>query len=292
VSVFDNGGHAGQLRKRGHQALGDIRRVLEALASDDAKQTLFYKIFTHRFLKNGSSALNDWSMGNLVLATLIEKCGGKDGLVKAIGEVSVALEVESRVLPVSLDNSHLRTYHYSGGVIHTEGELDGRPFNSSPIMCSLLTPDARICPATDLAIRRSKDIIFPAGSLWPSILVNPMVIGFLDAVHYALDHGARVTMITNLMMHQNELPMEQNTTAHLVHLLCSHLRVNKIHAVLCNTGPFPDEVLKKYATQYAYPVRYVETDEAEVNISGNFASWDEKGVVRHNQHTIERLFEL
>jgi len=291
ASAFDNGGHTKVLRLQGHVGLGDLRKAIEALADERIlRNTEFGRYFTRRFPGKKDSTLLE-SGGNHVLAELTEKYGMGEGLLQALQEVSEKLGVKGRVLPVSLDNAHLRSIA-SATQIATEGHLDGRSPTRHPIMCGILTPRPHICPATAEAIRRAKLIVATPGTLWASVLVNPMVGGVGDTTKESIVQGGKVVMITNLVSRKNEVSDEDNNTVYFVNLLCAQLGLEKIHAVLGNVGKFPPHILKKYAVEHARPVVFKKTNEAELNISGNFASWDDKGIVRHNQKTIERLLEL
>ena len=281
VSTFDRGGHSAQLRSRGHVALGDIRRVITALASDEAMKGVFGYLMNHRFSAKGSSSLNNWALGSLIIAGLEERYGCGKGIVKSLGTVCRLLEVKAKVLPISLDCAELKL-NTSGIILPTQGVLSRRHIDAPDIMSGTLCPLSRIFPASEAAIRRAKLIVFAPGSLWDSVLVNLMVVGVQEAIHYAVKMGAKIVMITNLVMKENEVSIELNTTAHYVSLLCAHLGLEKIHAVLGNVGTFPPEILKRYAAERSHPVRFEETHEAELNIRGDFVSWDDNGVVHHN----------
>jgi uncharacterized cofD-like protein len=292
VSTFDKGGHSKLLRLRGHGALGDIRRVMEALASDQIMEGVLGDIFSDRFDEIGDSTLNNWALGSLILAALEKKYGYGEGLLRAIEKLSILLQVKGRVLPISLDKADLMSNSTSGIIIRNEGGLDHRPNNARPIMCASLLPTPRICPAADAAIRRAKLIVFLQGSLWGSGLVNTMVGGVPEAIVYAVRHGAKVAMVTNLMMKENEVSIEQNTTAYCVTLLCAHLGLKSIHAVLGNVGAFRPALIKKHASKRSYPVRFEETREAKLNVRGEFAAWNDEGEVWHNSTMADKLLEL
>ncbi len=291
ISVFDNGGHSRDLRKLGYGALGDLRRVLLALASDSALKCGFGEVFGARFVHSRDSTFNNAAVGNLILAALEREYGMGEGLIKALKVVRKLGGVRAEVLPVSFDRAQLRSIA-SATEIASEGDLDSRPHDARPIMCSMLIPTARVCPAADRAIRGARLIAFAPGSLWPSVLVHPMVEGVNDAIHAAMADGAKVVMITNIVMKRNEMDEGTGTSAGIVNLLCGHLGVDKIDAVLVNVGALPAEALARCSAEESYPVRFKATKEAKLNIQGDFVLCDKEGKVVHNAETVRRLLEL
>ena len=68
VSVCDDGGSTGKLRNEFDiLAVGDIRRVIEALSDNENELS---KLLNYRFTSNGE--LNNHSLGNLILLLIVK----------------------------------------------------------------------------------------------------------------------------------------------------------------------------------------------------------------------------
>jgi uncharacterized cofD-like protein len=94
VSVADDGGSSGRLREiLNVVALGDLRKCLVALASDDSPLA---RAFEHRF---DEGELAGHALGNLILAGLIEATGD---LVSGVHEAADLLGAQGEVLPATV----------------------------------------------------------------------------------------------------------------------------------------------------------------------------------------------
>ncbi|MTD55896.1 gluconeogenesis factor YvcK family protein [Amycolatopsis pithecellobii] len=97
VTVADDGGSSGRLRRElGLLPPGDLRQALATLADAEIGESLWARLFQHRF--GGSGALTGHAVGNLVLAGLFEVLGDP---VAALDEARRLLGVSGRVLPMS-----------------------------------------------------------------------------------------------------------------------------------------------------------------------------------------------
>jgi uncharacterized cofD-like protein len=94
VTVADDGGSSGRLRaSRPLVPPGDLRKALIALSRRDDP---FTEVFGYRF--NGDDELTGHSLGNLVLAGLMETM---DDPVAALSVAAELLDVQGTVLPMS-----------------------------------------------------------------------------------------------------------------------------------------------------------------------------------------------
>ena len=104
ISVADNGQSTGKLREEFHiPAVGDIRKVITSLSESDEniKEMLAYRFHT-------TSDLDGHALGNLILTSLLDITGS---LKSAIEELSILLDVKSKILPLTEDEIH----RYSSG---------------------------------------------------------------------------------------------------------------------------------------------------------------------------------
>src|SRR5690349_9877874 len=102
VNMFDSGGSSGVLRDElGILPPGDVRRALAALAEGKQAWAL-RELFNFRFKEAGS--VSGHNFGNLFLAALSSIYGSD---IEAIRKASQILNLKGKVLPVSLDKSHI-----------------------------------------------------------------------------------------------------------------------------------------------------------------------------------------
>lgn len=292
-SVFDNGGSTRDFRKRGHVALGDICNVMKSLADEDVLNgTLLGKLFNFRFKKNHSSKFDNTSMSNVILAALTEMIGGiNTALPDAIEILGRELKLQGKVIPISLDQSHLESFptdhHYR---LHHEGQFDALKGSSICLTNVSLRPIAHIYKGADEAIRQAKKLWWSGGSWLMSVLAGPLVDGFNEAVNYAVDHGAETCIYTNLMTVETETP--GFTSADFVKGLLDYVHLTKIDVAVCNQGSdISENILAKYREDGEELVRYEPSELARRNIPGPFASV-KKGHVVHNKEAIRATLNL
>ena len=99
VSMSDDGGGSGILRQELNiLPPGDVRRCLIALSNTDKTMK---DLLNYRF-KSGS--LKEQNVGNILIAALTDIFGSFD---KALLEMSSVFNVTGKVIPVTLDETHL-----------------------------------------------------------------------------------------------------------------------------------------------------------------------------------------
>ncbi len=178
VTVFDNGGSSGILRKKfGIPAVGDFRKCVSATSSQMADW--FEK-------REGVHAL-----GNLIIADLIRE----KGLEKA-SEIFAKFG-SAKVVPVSFSDSHLIGVLESGSKIIGEEKFDHPPkkFAKQKIKKISLQPKAALNPEAKKLFMSADKIVVGPGSLFGSLLVNFEVIGFRQA--FQKSHAKKVLVMNS-----------------------------------------------------------------------------------------------
>src|SRR5205085_7683134 len=103
VTVTDDGGSSGRLvQEKAIIPPGDMRNCLVALADAEKAMT---DLFQHRF-KDDSGSLSGHSMGNLLIAALVDQ--SKGDFEKAVERASDVLNIRGRVVPATLERVRLR----------------------------------------------------------------------------------------------------------------------------------------------------------------------------------------
>lgn len=193
VSMADSGGSSGILRDEfGILPPGDVRKCLLAMSEDS---NMLRRLFEYRF--NGISEKH--SLGNLILAAL-EKITGDTA--SAIKEASRILNIKGKVLPVTLDSSHLFARLEDGTVISGETNIDIPKHNPKLRIEKLwLEPEAAIYAEAEEAIRDAGLIILGPGDLYTSLLPNFIVEGVSDSIR---ESKAKKAYICNIMTKHGE----------------------------------------------------------------------------------------
>src|SRR3989338_4103204 len=242
VSMFDNGGSTGILRDEyGVLPPGDIRRALIALSSETE---LMKSLFSHRFEEG--KILKGHNLGNLILLGLSELLGSDEEAIKQAAKI---LKIKGKVLPVSLNNSHLYAILEDGTIIKGETNIDIPKHNGKlKISKAYLEPPAKLYDDTKQAILEADIIVIGPGDLYTSIIPNLLVDGMKEILQKT--KGIKI-YVCNLMTKYGET-YGFSASDH-VKIITSYLGTIPNY-VICNNHPFNAELLKKYAEEYSYPV--------------------------------------
>jgi uncharacterized cofD-like protein len=284
VTMADDGGSSGMLRKEGMLPPGDLRNCIAALAETE---TLMEELFQHRF--SGLGELKGHSLGNLIVAAMFEKTGDFQSAVENTARV---LAVRGRVLPSTLDDVRL------GAVLKNGEEVIGQSkINSCEDIARvfLIPENPRALPGVVEAIQDAEIIVLGPGSLFTSILPNLLVPEIAAAIKAS--HAPKI-YVCNVMTQPGETG-GYNATDH-VRALIHHIGPNVITHVLVNSGKVPAEILERYHKTGAGRVVF-NADELEMlgvrPVKGNLVEITDragaKHVVGHNpQKLAQTIFRI
>lgn len=246
VSMFDSGGSTGILREEfGYPPFGDIRQCLVALSGDDDKAAALLSAFDFRF--SSSSSLNGHSVGNLVLAALTSALD--NGITDAIAEMSRMLDVQGRVIPVTLQDAHLCAELANGQVVVGESRIDLRGEETPPIRRVFLDREVAANPDALSAISEADVIVLGPGDLYTSVVPNLLASGFVDALK---DSQAPVVYVCNVMTKLGET--SGYDAAKFTEMVSSYLDGEKVDYAIVNTQLIPENVRASYLAEGALPV--------------------------------------
>jgi uncharacterized cofD-like protein len=251
VTVADDGGSSGRLRRElGLLPPGDLRKALAALAGDDDENSLWAKVFQHRF--GGTGALAGHAVGNLVLAALLELL---DDPVAALDEAARLLGLKGRVLPmctepldieadvVGLDEDPAAVRRIRGQVavattpgqvqrirLHTAGEPDDIP---------------KACAAAVTAVHEADVVLLGPGSWFTSVLPHLLVPELHEAL---IDTAASRIVVLNLVPQPGETA-GFSPERHL-DVLCEHAPRLRVDAVIADADSVstPDRLRRAAST--------------------------------------------
>jgi uncharacterized cofD-like protein len=241
VNMIDSGGSSGRLRDElGLLPPGDLRRCLVALAPDDERGLQLRQLFNVRFRSSGG--LDGHNFGNLFLAAATEVMGG---LGEALDMVSKLLNIQGRVLPVTLTNSNLCARLTDGSELVGEHLIGSRqPLDGVRVSHIRLDPPAYAYPEALRAIYSADLIILGPGDLYTSVLPILLVNEVAEAI--TSSKGKKV-YVCNLMTRPGET--DGFTASQFLREVCSYLGGDVLDAVVVNTEPIPEHVVTRYRAE-------------------------------------------
>lgn len=268
VSVCDDGSSTGRLREEFNTpAVGDIRKVLVSLSSDEEK---IDKLFNYRF--NTSSDLDGHALGNLLLTGANEITGNMSSAIEMLNSL---LDLKGKVIPLTEDNVTLVGEMDDGSTIygeHNVTEYDGR------IEKVYYSSHPKVNKDVIKAIKKADAIILSMGSLFTSILPNLICPEVIDAIDKS--HG-KIIYVCNIMTQPGET--DNFSVSDHINLINSYLGVRKIDAVIVNTGSVDENIVKKYETTEQKDLVLFDNNNIEkVDIIENDYILIENGSIRHN----------
>jgi uncharacterized cofD-like protein len=274
VTVTDDGGSSGRLiQEKGMIPPGDIRNCLVALAGAERAMT---DLFQHRF-KVESGTLSGHSMGNLLIAALVDQSGGD--FEKAVEKASDVLAIRGRVVPSSLNSIRLRAVLANGMEVCGETNIVEAAQAGEKIHRVFLDPDnPEPYKGAIEAIRTADLICIGPGSVYTSIIPNLLVPEIAEAIHESQAVKAYICNVMTQLGESDSFTASEHVTAVQVNV---GRRV--FDYVLINTGVPSEQAIEKYRGSGQY---LVEADADRIRtmgfrvLSGNFMS--EADVVRHD----------
>lgn len=270
VSVCDDGKSTGRLREEFNTlAVGDIRKVLISLSSDDENVG---KVFDYRF--DTCSDLNGHPLGNLLLIGANDITGNMSDGIELLNSL---LKLKGKVLPLTEDNVVLMGKMEDGSVV--EGE-----HNITEDHRGILDVYYKEKPEANLkvleAIREADAIILSMGSLFTSIIPNLIC----DEVREEIEKSsAKIIYVCNIMTQPGET--DDFSVSHHIKLLNKYLGKRKVDAVIVNNGKISPELIDKYSSSEQKDVVDIDYENIEKLgakvIEGDLATI-ENNYIRHN----------
>jgi uncharacterized cofD-like protein len=239
VTVADDGGSSGRLRQElGIAPPGDVRNCLVALAG----RRRLAEVFNYRF--EGGVELRDHSVGNIIIAALVDMSGG---FCEGVEQAGRFLRIKGSVYPAATESVTLVVHHVDGSV--TRGESTLREAGRAVRRVAIEPAGAAPPPAVLRAIERANVIVLSPGSLFTSTVPALLGAGVPDAL---ASFAGPVVYAANIMTQPGE-------TAGFT--LSDHLRAITEHVgplvtdVLVHSEELPTQLLSRYSAEGAAPVQ-------------------------------------
>lgn len=223
VNMADDGGSTGQLRDElGVLPPGDVRQCLVALSGSPKLRELF----NYRF-EGGS--LEGHAFGNIFLTALEKMTGSFADAVDLADEV---LNVQGRVIPVTLDNVHLTMQQNNQRDIIGEHQIGNMSFKKQQIRPNLaLDPKAKINPEAKKAILEAELVVIAPGNLYGSLAPALLVEGMEKALQKS---PAKLIYVCNLVTKPGQT--DNFTVDDFASEIERFIRGRKLDFVLYNTA--------------------------------------------------------
>ncbi|WP_299005805.1 uridine diphosphate-N-acetylglucosamine-binding protein YvcK [uncultured Shewanella sp.] len=235
VATTDNGGSTGRLRAdQDCIAWGDLRNCLSELAERPSMGTL---LFEYRF--SGKMELAGHNLGNLILLALDELCVRP---LEAVNLIRRLLKIETKVIPMSEQPTHLVAIEASGNRVL--GELNVDNMTDTPIALSL-EPQVSVTKEACEAVKHAELIILGPGSFLTSIMPPLLLPQFAETLAQS---KAEIILIDNLTKEPS--PISHCNIEDKLDWCHQLLGVEIVNKILCHG----DHPLQKENT-YFYPLR-------------------------------------
>ncbi|MBS1716690.1 MAG: YvcK family protein [Armatimonadetes bacterium] len=282
VTVTDDGGSSGRLvQDKGMIPPGDIRNCLVALAEAERAMT---DLFQHRF-KQDSGTLSGHSVGNLLIAALVDQAGGD--FEKAVDTASSVLNIRGRVVPSTLDHVRLGAHLEDGSKVMGETKIA----SSGKLIQDLFLEPADVKPHPDAieAIAEADLICVGPGSVYTSLIPNLLVPGIVDAI--AASSAIKV-FVCNVMTQPGE--SDAFTASSHVEAVEKVIGRKLFNYVLVNTAVPSPAAIEKYREFNQF---FVDPDADRIRLLGYRPVLDnvmsESDLIRHDPAKVAaRLVEL
>ncbi len=234
VSVADNGRSTGALRKEFDiPAVGDISKVLTAMANTDADNT---ELLNYRFAKN--SKLCEHSIKNLILTALLDI---KGDFAHSIPIFCKLFNIKGTVLPLTEEPVDLIGKTELGEYIIGESQITEAKTKIDEIFYD---KKFKINPEIFKAINKADLIIFSCGSVYTSIM--PHIV--LEEIQKAINAShAKTLYVCNLVTQPGET--DNYKVSDHVKVFQKYLGENGLDAIIANNTKMSAYLVKKYATE-------------------------------------------
>lgn len=284
-TVFDHGGHSGELRdERGVLPPGDIRQAILAL-SDDNMESALRQLMGYRFSQNGKSSLDRATVGNILLTALTEIEGS---LPLAINALCRLCGVRGKVLPVSLEDAELCAQLSDGEIIEGEDKIDTRSIADDRTINSVyLSKKTHIYVDAYKALVGADKIVLCPGDIYTSLIPNILVDGFTEAVSKS---SAKVIYCVNIMTKKAET---HNFTVGRFARTVNEFLGREVDTVIYNSEPISESLREKYSKEKSFPVEISYSVTGAKTEYFPFSLVDSSGeVIRHHPRIASIIADL
>lgn len=245
VSMTDDGGSNAVIRDEfGLLPLSDLRKSIIALS--DTGNGILRELFMYRFGKG--VGLSGHTLGNLIMMALSDITSSELGAIEAAKKL---FRVSGKVIPVTLEKTHLVARYETGKEVRGEHLIDEPELAKNPgrIIQLFLSKKVKANPVALTAIKKADFIIAGPGDLYTTTLANLIVPGISTAIQKS---RGKFIFINNLMTKFGQTGGMK--AADLVKEISRYAkRVPDV--VILHNGKYPENTLRRYAKEKEYPIK-------------------------------------
>lgn len=262
----------------------DVRRGIMALSRE---HEIVRQLFNYRYEKDCSVWWHN--LGNLLITAMAEITGSFDKWLK---QISRLFKVRWKVIPVTLELSHLHVKLENWEIIKWETNIDEPKHDHNlKIESAYLEPEVSINPKAQLAIEKSDLIIISHWDLYTSIIPNLLSKWMPEAIRSS---KAKVVYFCNLMTKKWETSNFWVTD--FVDVIEKYLWEWVLDYMVVNSWYISDKLAEKYKSiEGKSPVKIKDTDwPILLNKSFKIIETDllhENSYVRHSYEKIAKVVE-
>ncbi len=280
VSMADNGGSTGILRDElGVLPPGDVRQCLVALSNSSR---LMRSLMNYRF-ENGN--LGGHSFGNLLLSALEKVTGSFE---KAVEEAGRILYIKGKVIPVTLNQVHLKMILNNRKVLEGEGEIYLSQEIQQGYKSIYLEPYPKVNPRVIDEIMNADLVVLGPGGFYTSLIPNLLVEGVADALKETL---AKTVFVVNLMNRKGQ--SKGYKVSDILKEIVKFTGKDIFDYILVNNSPPSEELILNYSEEGDLVENDIFNDERVItaDLLGPLATLAKKDLIRRNliRHDSKKL---
>ena len=280
VSMADNGGSTGILRDElGVLPPGDVRQCLVALSNSSR---LMRSLINYRF-ENGN--LVGHSFGNLLLSALEKVTGSFE---KAVEEAGKILYIKGSVIPVTLNQVHVKMILNNRKVLEGEGQIYLSKEIAKGYKSIFLEPFPTVNPRVIDAIMNADLVVLGPGGVYTSLIPNLLVEGVAKALQST--QAAKV-FVANLMNRKGQTSgygVKDNLSE-----LVKFIGEDIFDYILVNGTQPPKTLVQQYKDEGDVVENDMKEDDRviEADLLGPLATAAKKDLIRRNliRHDSKKL---
>ncbi|MFA6105534.1 MAG: gluconeogenesis factor YvcK family protein [Patescibacteria group bacterium] len=244
VSMTDDGGSNAVIRDEfGLLPLSDLRKSIIALSENG--NGILRKLFMYRFGKG--KGITGHTLGNFIMMALSDITGTE---LLAIEAAKKLFRVRGKVIPVTLENTHLVAEYESGKKIRGEHLIDEPSLSTNYGKIKRLTLSKKVAANKEAvnAIKKADFIIAGPGDLYTTTLASLIVPGIADAI---ASSKAKFIFVSNLMTKYGQTNgMKASDLVAEMHRYSGRTP----NFVVVHRGDLSKKVLQHYAKEKEYPI--------------------------------------
>lgn len=280
VAMADSGGSTGVLRDElGVLPPGDVRQCLVALSNSSR---VMRSLMNYRF-ENGN--LGGHNFGNLLLSALEKVTGSFERAVEEAGRI---LYIKGKVIPVTLNQVHLKMILNNSKILEGEGEIYLSQDIHQGYKSIYLEPYPTVNPRVIDEIMNADLVVLGPGGFYTSLIPNLLVEGVTEALQKTL---AKKVFVVNLMNRKGQFTTHK-VSDRLTELV-KFLGKDIFDYILVNKSKPSQELIQNYSEEGDLVENDINKDERVIaaDLLGPLASVAKNDLIKRSliRHDSKKL---